>query len=112
MRRETMRRVYEYLILWWEGVGEVGRAVPEVLVMSGAVKIFTLNTALWDMSRREGVGKKEEEEEEGCDVLPSFLSSIFPPPSVVTSLFPASRQIKWVSITHQYNTLEGRKRRI
>ena len=72
MRRETMRRVYEYLILWWEGVGEVGRAVPEVLVMSGAVKIFTLNTALWDMSRREGVGKKEEEEER-CDVLPSFL---------------------------------------
>lgn len=28
---------------WREGV-------PEVLVMSGAVKIFTLNTALWDMS--------------------------------------------------------------
>lgn len=25
--------------------GEVGRAVPEALVMSGAVKIFTLNTA-------------------------------------------------------------------
>lgn len=32
----------------------MGRAVPEVLVMSGAVKIFTLNTALWDVSGREG----------------------------------------------------------
>lgn len=64
----------------------MGSAVPEVLVMSGAVKIFTLNTALWDMSSREGARKEEEEEEESCDVLPSFLPSIFP---LLQSLLPS-----------------------
>lgn len=84
----------------------MGRAVPEVLVMSGAVKIFTLNTALWDMSSREG-----ERETRKRDVK-SFPPSIFPFPPVIAYFFPASRQIKWVSITHQYNTPEGKKRRI
>lgn len=65
----------------------MGRAVPEVLVMSSAVKIFTLNTALWDMSSRDGEQKKEEEEEEqSCDVLPSCLPA-FPVPQ---SLPPSS----------------------
>lgn len=91
----------------------MGRAVPEVLVMSSAVKIFTLNTALWDMSSRDGEQKKEEEEEEqSCDVLPSCLPACLSCPSVVASFFSSSRQIKWVSITHQHDTLEGRKGRI
>lgn len=83
MRRERDEgRAYEYLILRIEGVGEVGKAVPEALVMNGAVKIFTLNTALWDMSSRERE-RKEEEEEESSDVLPSIVP--FP-----QSLLPSS----------------------
>ena len=70
-------RAYEYLISWWEWAGEVGRAVPEVLVMSGVVKIFTLNTALWDMSSGEGGGREgHEEEEERCEVLSSVFLSL------------------------------------
>lgn len=54
----------------------MGRAIPEVLVMSGAVKIFTLNTALWDMS-------SGREKEERCEV---FVLSIFPFPQSFPSL--------------------------
>lgn len=96
--------VYEYLILWCEGAGEVQRAVPEVLVMTGAVKIFTLNTALWDMSSRE----VEEKGGRGGELLyPSILAPFFLP-----SFISASRQTKWVSITRQCNTAERRKQRV
>lgn len=83
-----------------EEVGEV----PEVLVMSGAVKIFTLNTALRDVSSRDGE-HDEEEEEESCDVsFPAFCLSCS---SVVTSFFASSHQTKWGSNTHQCSTLYG-----
>lgn len=55
------------------------RAIPEVLVTSRAVKIFTLNTALWDMSSSDRE-QLNEEEKWSCDDLPSFLPSIFPDP--------------------------------
>lgn len=80
--------------------------------MSGAVKIFTLNTALWDMSSRESE-RSERRRRAVVSSLPSFLPSFHffsLSLSVVASSSPASHQIKWVSITHQHNTLEGRKR--
>lgn len=57
------------LARWKEG-GKGGGSVPEDLVMSSAVKIFTLNTAQRDTSSWDG---EEEEEEESGDVLPSIL---------------------------------------
>lgn len=53
------------------GGGGGGGSVPEDLVMSSAVKIFTLNTAQWDTSSWDG----EEDEEEEEDVLPSILAA-------------------------------------
>lgn len=63
-----------------EGGG--GRVVPEDLVMTSAVKIFTLNTLRRAMSSCSG-GKEEDEEdeEERCPSFPpSFLSDVFPLP--------------------------------
>lgn len=87
-----------------------GRAVPEVLAMSGAVKIFTSNTALRDMS--SGHGEQNGGEGESCDALPSGAFRLSRPSAVASFFFASSPQIKWVSITHQCNALEGRKGRI
>lgn len=67
----------------------MGRAIPEVLVMSSAVKIFTLNTALWDMSSRDGEQKKEEEE--SCDVLPSCLPFLSLSRCLLLRFFPSDK---------------------
>lgn len=62
--------------------GGLGEAPSKrVLVMSGAVKIFTLNTALWDMS-----GGESERRRAVMSFLPSLL------PSLHFSPLPACRR--------------------